>query len=87
MTIEDIAKAIIRSPDRRASWSTGPARDDPKVRQPGHHAGEDLLEMGAESRPRRRTEKTLGYFQEQVAAETRAVNQGLRLPDSDTCIR
>jgi dTDP-glucose 4,6-dehydratase len=54
MTIEDIARTIIRMSGSQSKIVYRPLpEDDPKVRQPGHHARAHAPRLGAEGRTRR----------------------------------
>jgi dTDP-glucose 4,6-dehydratase len=72
MTIEDIAKAIIRLTGSKSNLVYRPLpEDDPKVRQPDITRARTLLKWEPKVGLEEGLTKTLGYFQEQVAAETR----------------
>jgi dTDP-glucose 4,6-dehydratase len=70
MTIEDIARAIIRLTGSRSKLVYRPLpEDDPKVRQPDITRARTLLNWEPKVGLEEGLTKTLGYFREQVAAE------------------
>ena len=70
MTIEDIAKAIIRLTGSTSKLVYRPLpEDDPKVRQPDITRARTLLKWEPKVGLEEGLTKTLGYFREQVAAE------------------
>jgi dTDP-glucose 4,6-dehydratase len=70
MTIEDIAKAIIRLTGSKSTLVYRPLpEDDPKVRQPDITRARTLLKWEPKVGLEEGLTKTLGYFREQVAAE------------------
>jgi dTDP-glucose 4,6-dehydratase len=70
MTIEDIAKAIIRLTGSKSALVYRPLpEDDPKVRQPDITRARTLLKWEPKVGLEEGLTKTLGYFREQVAAE------------------
>ena len=70
MTIEDIAKAIIRLTGSKSQLVYRPLpEDDPKVRQPDITRARTLLKWEPKVGLEEGLTKTLGYFREQVAAE------------------
>jgi dTDP-glucose 4,6-dehydratase len=72
MTIEDIAKAIIRLTGSKSQLVYRPLpEDDPKVRQPDITRARTLLKWEPKVGLEEGLTKTLGYFKEQVAAESR----------------
>jgi len=71
MTIEDIAKAIIRLTGSTSKLVYRPLpEDDPKVRQPDITRARTLLKWEPKVGLEEGLTKTLGYFREQVAAES-----------------
>ncbi|HEU4890382.1 MAG TPA: UDP-glucuronic acid decarboxylase family protein [Vicinamibacterales bacterium] len=72
MTIEEIARAIIRLTGSRSKLVYRPLpEDDPKVRQPDITRARTLLNWEPKVGLEEGLTKTLGYFREQVAAEDR----------------
>jgi len=70
MTIEDIAKAIIRLTGSTSKLVYRPLpEDDPKIRQPDITRARTLLKWEPKVGLEEGLTKTLGYFREQVAAE------------------
>jgi dTDP-glucose 4,6-dehydratase len=70
MTIEEIARAIIRLTGSRSKLVYRPLpEDDPKVRQPDITRARTLLNWEPKVGLEEGLTKTLGYFREQVAAE------------------
>jgi dTDP-glucose 4,6-dehydratase len=70
MTIEDIAKTIIRLTGSKSELVYRPLpEDDPKVRQPDITRARTLLKWEPKVGLEEGLTRTLGYFREQVAAE------------------